>query len=153
MDFHRDTKCWQCYTEYLNRKESILGKFSPIFSVYTDASKWGYSAICDSDWIVGAFQDEINGRLASILGHHLCIPDRSLCTAHINVQEMGAVVAAAQVWANNWRNSCITFITDNCTVQTALSTGKSLSHEIMELLRQLFWISVRYNFEYKSIYI
>ena len=66
---------------------------------------------------------------------------------------MGAVLAAVQKWATYWRNSFIIFITVNCTVQTSLSTGNSMSNEIMELLRQLSWISVWYNFEYMSIYI
>ena len=41
----------------------------------------------------------------------------------------------------------ILFITDNNTVQSPLSTGKSL------FLRQIFWLSVFYNFEYHAIYI
>ena len=118
-----------------------------------DASKWGYAAICDSDWIVGAFQKDVNKRLISQLGHHLCIPDDCICSGHINIQEMCAIIAAARTWTSTWRNGCIMFIMANCTIEAALSTGRSLCKEVMELLRELYWISFVCNFEYKAIYI
>ena len=66
---------------------------------------------------------------------------------------MWAVLAASNRWAHNWRNFSIILITDNSTVQTALSTGKSNSKGIMTLLRKLFWILTEFNFEYMSVYI
>ena len=89
-----------------------------------------------------------------ILSQHFLPPEDWVYNAPINTKEMWAVRAAISTWGQFGTDSTILFITDNNTVQSALSTGKSLSKEIMLLLlRHIFWLSVFYHFEYRAIYI
>lgn len=148
-----DILWWAAFAEHFNGRSQILGKFAEIHSVYTDASKWGYGATYGLDWIVGSFDSDYEQALSRYAGHHYYAPVGEWSNDHINIQEMWGVFAAATTWAPMWKNKCILFITDSATVQSALSTGRSKCKRIMILLRKLFWLSVKHNFEYKAIYI
>ena len=152
-EFRQDVQWWSNYAEQFNGKSKILGKFAPLYSVYSDASLWGFSAVCSMHWLIGTFVPSDVLTVQQLLGHHFCFVPDWISESHINVREMWAVTAAAICWGSHWKNSSILFITDNCSVQTALSTGKSLCKGIMTLLRLLFWLSVENNFEYHSVYI
>ena len=43
--FREDLLWWATYDNKFNGQETILGKFAPLFSVYTDASDLGYAAM------------------------------------------------------------------------------------------------------------
>ena len=45
------------------------------------------------------------------------------------------------------------FVTDNTTVQAALATGRCINKQIMVWVKELFWLSVKFNFEINSTYI
>ena len=138
-DFRKDLDWWANYAKYFNGKEKITGKFSPIYSVYTDASNWGYGAVFDSDWIIGSFHENDTLVTSPVLSHHFLPLEDWIYKAHINTKEMWAVWEAVSAWGQLWMDSTILFITDNNTVQSALSTRKSSSKEIMLLLRCIFW--------------
>ena len=82
--------------------------------------------------------------------------ETALSNKHINILEMYAVMAAADTWAHMRTNSTIVFIADSTIVQAALTSGKSKSKVIMDLLRRLFWLSVQtlqWNFIYKAVHV
>ena len=105
------------------------------------------------DWLVGTFVDD--AELSLELGHHHVEP-RAECKgeAHINLKEMWAVVSAARRWSYPLEEPvCVVFVTDNTTVQAALSTGRCCNRQIMIWVKELFWLSVEFNFDIKSTYI
>ena len=93
--FREDIQQWITFSEHFNGKALILGKFAEFKSIYNDASKAGYGAIYNNDWLAGSFL-QVSGINERNLGHHLDIPDNYISSEHINVQEMWAVLAAAK---------------------------------------------------------
>lgn len=151
--FREDIRWWRDFAEIFNGKAGMIGKFSPVVSVYSDSSNWGFGATHQDDWLVGSFIDLDDSHLRHYAGHHHVKPDKGLGVSHINVKEMWAVFAGAARWANGWGDSSVIFITDSAVVQSALNSGRSKSSEIMYFLRRLFWLSITYNFVFISTYI
>ena len=81
---------WANYAEYFNGKEQIIGKFSTIYSVYTDASNWSYGANWSYDWIIGSFHENDTMVTSPILSHHFLPLENWVYKAHINTKEMWA---------------------------------------------------------------
>ena len=76
--FHEDVMWWFKFSERFNGQAQILGTFSTVHSVYTDASKWGFAAIFGTDWLLGTFTREDRLNLSSFIGHHHVVPPESL---------------------------------------------------------------------------
>ena len=72
---------------------------------------------------------------------------------HINYKETLAIVGAAKRWASLWSNSVVIIKTDNQCAKQVINKGTTKNKFIMAQLRELFWLSVLYNFEIKCIYI
>ena len=45
------------------------------------------------------------------------------------------------------------FVTDNTTVQAMLATSRGVNKLIMHWVKELFWLSVDFNFDIKSAYV
>lgn len=65
---------------------------------------------------------------------------------HINVKETMGVILAAQRWAPFWRNKKVIVFTDNTATEGIVNKGRSCNHLVNEGLKQVFWLSVKYNF-------
>ena len=72
---------------------------------------------------------------------------------HINILELKAVVLAAERWGSQWAGLHILVRTDNMATVAAVIKTSSRSPELLELIRQLFWLSVIYNFKITAKYI
>ena len=97
-------------------KPHSLGKFSPIHSVYSDASKCGFGAIYDTNWLVGTFIHEDRLVLFARTRHHHDAPPPEVCRARINTEEMWALFTAASRWSQLWTGKSIIFVTNSATV-------------------------------------
>lgn len=151
--FREDVTWWRNFAAEFNGKAKILGRFAIHVSTYSDASNWGYGASHGKDWVVGAFDPEVDNAIRSRMGHHHSPPDKRCLTAHINVREMWAAYCAAVRWGHLWADSVVVMVTDSTTVRAALSTGSSRCPEIMYFVRRLFWLACEHNFELESVYI
>jgi hypothetical protein len=72
---------------------------------------------------------------------------------HINVLELKAVVLAAEKWGPQWAGLHILVRTDNMATVAAVNKTYSRSPELLLLIRELFWLSVIYNFKITTRYI
>ena len=151
--FREDVIWWDSFVGDFNGKAGMIGGFSPMIAVYSDASNWGAGATHGNDWLVGAFEEKVDTLLGRYVGHHHQSPDVAVGSAHINIKEMWAAFAGASRWGGSWLNSTVIFVTDSAVVQGALNSGRSRSPEIMGFLRKLFWLSVKNNFYFVSTYI
>ena len=133
-------------------KGRILGKFVLMISVYIDASKWEFDAICEYDWLAGSVHKEDNDSLAGYLDHHCVLPDSVTCDAHINIQEMCVVYSVTLCRSHCWTDSGLLVITDSTTALSVLCTSKSKSKHIMFYLRWLFWLAVQNNLTMHKLY-
>ena len=151
--FRDEILWWHKFIDTFNGLEKILGIHAPIFSVYTDASNFGFGAIFGLDWCTGAFMEDHHLELASKLQAHIARSDYNCANEHINVKEMWAVMAAAYRWGPYWADHSIIFVTDNTTVRAALCSGRSPNKLIMGWLKELFWLSCQFNFNIDSTHI
>ena len=76
-----------------------------------------------------------------------------VASLHINFKEVLAIVHAAQRWGHLWSNKRIIILTDSECAKAIIMKGTTRNDLIMKYLRQLFWVSVQFNFELECIHI
>ena len=121
--------------------------------VETDSSMTGFGGKCGDDWLLGVWDRqsvsvdmEIKSR-PPVPSHHLVEPPDEYDTQDsINLLELWPVVAAAHRWGPKWTGCKVVVFTDNTQVQTCINTGRSKGVKTMWWLRELFWLSVVFNF-------
>ena len=74
--FREDIDWWRRFAKSFNGKATMMGKFSPVLSVYSDASNWGMGAIHIGDWLVGAYEGMNDKAVALFAGHHHALPGK-----------------------------------------------------------------------------
>ena len=72
---------------------------------------------------------------------------------HINYKEAFTVILPAKCWAPLWLNRKVIIHTDSTTVMSVLNKGSCHEKIMMEALRELFWLSIKYNFELRAVHI
>jgi hypothetical protein len=73
--------------------------------------------------------------------------------SHINVLEMLTVLLAIQRWGPCLRGTHFVVRSDNMTTLAALNKGTSRSREIMPLVREVFWLSVKFDFVLTCVFL
>lgn len=133
--FQLDVKWWLDFASEWNGSEIMINP-RPIGATrfVTDASALGICAVFDSTFI-SRYNDE---RTSSW---------------HINELECLAVYLAAKKWAANWSNTHMVVESDNTTTVAAINKGSSSSRRIMAMLRNLFWLSAKFNFQLTARFI
>jgi len=116
----------------------------------TDASFLGYGAVCSDDWFAGAWAP------SSLVDYNMSLYPHNWCTAghaidhslrsNINFLELFPVILAARRWGSRWSNKRVCVKTDNTQAMTFINKGYCKNPLAMSWLRELFWLSVRYNF-------
>ena len=153
-EFRKDIGWWLEFAGKFNGKASIIPSSEPMLSVYSDASKFGFGALHGDDWVAGAFNFKDEKGLQSWLGHHFVYADDEGCRSdNINVLELWPIVAGVRRWGPSWRDRAVVFVTDNTQVMAGLNSGRSRNKTSMAWLRVIFWASITYNFEVKSVYV
>ena len=72
---------------------------------------------------------------------------------HINVLELQTVLVAAEMWGSSWRGSHILVRSDNMATVSAINKGSSRSLELMPIIQQLFWLSVKFQFRLTASFL
>ncbi len=60
---------------------------------------------------------------------------------------------AARHWAKFWQNARIRIFTDNTQALSWINKGTSRNPTAMSLIREIFWLSVKYNFHLTAVHI
>ena len=97
----------------------------PIF-FQTNASFYGFSALCSHDWFAGSWTvcpaaDHmlLHNPHWSTAGHAI---DSSLCS-NINYLELFPILLAARRWGPTWVNKCVCVETDNTQAMSFINKG------------------------------
>jgi hypothetical protein len=77
----------------------------------------------------------------------------SMVGEHINILELKTVLEAAKRWGENWSGKHIRVRSDNSATVASLNKGTSRSGGLMALVREIFWLSVHYNFKLTAAHI
>jgi hypothetical protein len=72
---------------------------------------------------------------------------------HINVLELQTVLLAAELWGGSWGKQHILVHSDNMATVTALNKRTSRSPELLGIVQQIFWLSVKYGFRLTAAHI
>jgi hypothetical protein len=73
--------------------------------------------------------------------------------SHINVLELLMVLVAIKRWGFLWAGSHVLIRTDNVTAMSALNKGTSRCREIMPIVREIFWLTIQYDFVITSVFV
>ena len=125
----KDIQWWITYINNFNGKSVLLDE-KPITCVYTDACNTGSGAVFGSDWVYCNWRQ-----------HWPAMAD-----LHINHKETLAVVLAALYFSPLWVNKRIYILSYSTATVGIINRCSTREPRVMETLRYLFWLSVRYNF-------
>jgi hypothetical protein len=73
--------------------------------------------------------------------------------SNINVLELQTVYVAAQGWGHLWGGKHILVQSDNSSTVASINKGTSRSVDMLEVIQNLFWLSVRYGFKLSAEYL
>ena len=128
---------WKLFLDQFNGKSFCLVDdwlSSDCIRLYSDASGFGFAAICGKRWLHGKFTPawkDIN----------------------IAVKELLPIVSAVELWGPLMANSRILFMCDNMSIVAVINSHTSRDHQIMKLLRRLVVATMTYNIHFASKHI
>ena len=116
----------------------------------------GVSVFFDDDWVsseaLDLYTDASNQAIAGYFSGAWFVHPVSL-EHSINWRELYAIVVAAATFGMHWQGKRINFHCDNMSVVHILSSGTSKIPAMMCLVRKLFFVAARYQFEFRSTWI
>ena len=154
MQFRADLSWWKTFLVTFNGRSMMLDFRQPVY-FQTDASFHGFGAVCSDDWFAGSWSDcpapdfrssLFHNQHCSHAGHTI---DPSL-RSNINYLELFPILIAVRRWGPRWLNKRICVDTDNTQTMAFINNGTCKNPIAMSWLREIFWISVRYNFHLRS---
>ena len=147
-----DISWWKQFFVTFNGRSMMLDFRKPIV-FQTDASFYGFGAVCSNDWFAGSWtacpvadQQLLHNPHWSTAGHAI---DHSL-RSNINYLELFPILLAARRWGPRWANKRVCVETDNTQAMAFINNGTCKNPLAMSWLREIFWLSVRYNFHLRS---
>jgi len=140
--FFEDLKMWESFILDWNGSGFFLPSHwisSDVLSLYTDASgTLGFGGIFETHWFQGSWEPH----------HKLGQPGISIAW-----QELFAIVVACHLWANCFSNRRIRFFCDNESVVNIINTKRSHIPRVMDLVRHLTLLTLRFNFYIRAEHI
>ena len=142
-EFHKDLKWWKHFGAWFNGEARIIKTLQEdVVEFASDSSNSGYGVVLRQDWCAGTWTCPIE-----------LIQDEHGHIEHINVKELLPVLLAAKRWGKLWRNHKVVCQTDNTQVLWAINTGRNKNELSMEIIRDIFWLSVIFNFHLVAVHI
>jgi len=135
-DFQRDIKWWRTFISEWNGRSLLPTDWTSATSLMleTDAADFGAGAFYKSHWFSHPWSDTEKA-------------------FHINVRELLALTLAAATWGHLWAGKQVTFFCDNLVVVQAVSSFASRNDDSMDLIRSLFMIAARFDFNFRVLHI
>jgi hypothetical protein len=99
-------------------------------------SNWGGAHFLD-DWLY--------------VNWNIDVPKMSDC--HINVLELEMVRQAALKWGASWSGQHVLIRSDNAATVAAINKGSTRSIDLLRIVDQLFWLTVRFGFKLSASFI
>lgn len=146
-----DIEWWFHFSEMFNGKAAIVQSYF-MSDLTSDASRTGFAIYTDFDLVAGVWSDDID--TDTPCQHIVKSPKFDVFdSANINVLELWPILVGLHRWCTLLRNSRIRVWVDNMQVLYMLKTGRSSNPTCMYWLREIFWLSVLFNFSIEPNYI
>lgn len=133
-----DLKVWEYFLRDFNGRAFFLNdKFhaGDCLELYTDASgRVGYGAVYDKEWFWGTWPP-------------------SWYSLNIAVLELFPIVAAVEVWGEEWANRSVCFFTDNEALVPVINKQTSREPHLMALLRRMVLTCLRFNINFMACHV
>ena len=138
QSFSLDLQWWREFaTAWNGRSFFLLPHWTPAphLQLFTDSSGTiGFGAYCQGEWF--------NGRWTP-----------AQLARSIQWKELYPIVLAAEAWGHQWSTLRIRLFCDNLAITQCLVSGTSHCPHIMSLLRSLFLLAARHNFNISAQHI
>ena len=134
-EFHKDVTWWLSFLHDFNGV--VYYRRCDHVNVHTDACDVGAGMFSRGEWWYVHWSADV--------------PE--LNEVHINYKEVGAIVLAAINWAHTWQDKEVVVFTDSSVAKAIINKGTCHSKVLMEYLRNLFWLSVKYNFTIQAVHL
>jgi hypothetical protein len=135
-DFKLDIIWWLEYaiphcgkTYYCSDREEV--------HVLSDASNFAAGVYSNNDWLYTNFANDW--------------PE--IQSEHINYKEVAAALTAIYRWAPMWQNKKVIIHMDSITAKAIMNKGTCKNKIIMAHLRQVVWLTIKFNFQLQAIYV
>ena len=133
-----DIAWWASGLDYFHGSTSFVSDIRPPSSeLITDACRVAGGGIYEHDWFFTDF--------------HSDFPE--YVNSHINCLELLTVLVGARRWGHLWDGTHIRVKCDNMASVFAINKGTSRSPDFMKILRELFWLSIVFNFRLSAIHV
>jgi hypothetical protein len=109
----------------------------PVFAFSTDACLVGGGGYFLGDWYYTNWQCDYP----------------ALLEMNINVLELACIRLAAERWGMHWSGQHVLVRSDNVSSVQAINNTTSRSLDLLAEIKQIFWLSVRYNFRITASHI
>ena len=132
---------------FKGRDETVKGR-------KRDASFHGFGAVCSDDWFEGSWSDCPTSDFRSRFhiqhcSHAAHAIDPSL-RPNINYLGLFPILLVVRRWAPRWSTEHVCVETDNTQAVAFINNGSCKNSIDMSWLREIFWLSIRYNFHLRS---
>jgi hypothetical protein len=134
-EFRKDVRWWLAFLKRFNG--TVYYRICNQTTVHTDACNVGAGMFCGGDW------EYVNWQQDMPIANKL----------HINYKEVMAVVWAAHKWASKWVNLDVIVVTDSTVAKAIINKGTCRNKFVMGALRQVFWLSAKFNFKLRAIHV
>jgi hypothetical protein len=134
-EFHKDVEWWLCFVRKFNGV--VYYGSAGVHHVHVDACNKACGVFWAGDWQYSVFHKD----------------NPKACDLHINYKEVCGAVLAVSRWAPLWSNSSVIVHTDSTVTKAIINKGRSKNSYINVLLRQMCWLSVKYNFTVRAIHV
>ena len=151
--FRQDLKWWNDFAKWFNGEAKIIRQSpSSTAILHTDAaSTIGWGAVYNHDWTGGSWTKSWGDERDR---HKHCQPVPSMhIPTNINVQELYPILESLWRWGEDWRDRRVECVTDNTQVVAAINAGKSDNRRSMDLIRLIFWETVKFNCHLVGIFL
>lgn len=154
--FKKDLEWWQNFAGLFNGVSSVIDPKVHEY-VFTDSSKEGYGIVHNSDWMAGLFNSEDNPKdsFQCDPSHqhwvNICVPQ--IYRNNINVLEVLPLLMICRKFGSKWRDKRVVVYSDNMQLVTLVNKGSVLNEYCMDIIRFVFWESVKFNFHLCAQYI
>ena len=139
-EFHLDVQWWLQYLPQWNGVSLFPSNHwvSNIdLHLFTDSSDLAAAGYFNGAWFIVPFAYEF----------------LELKSMSINWRELFAIVVAADTFGKHWTGKRIMFHCDNMCIVEVIKSGTCRSAQIMDLIRKLFFICAKHDFEVSMCYV
>ena len=150
--FRKDMEWWEDFAACFNGEARIINRDAATAMLHTDAaSTIGWGAVFNQDWAGGSWTKDWSD--ARDKHEHLRPIPAIHIPININVQELYPILESLWRWGEEWRDCRVECVTDNTQVVAAINTGKSVNVRSMDIMRLIFWETVKFNCHLVGVFL